>query len=235
MATKTDRERAGAVARRQPQQSRSQETYGAILEAAAWLFAERGYEQTTTHEIARQAGVSVGALYRYFDGKQAVLRELYAREITGLRRRALEEFTLTDLISKDLAQLLRKTLAIAFQIHAERPGLRRVLAEQSRKIPQLAELRRSLEIEVHQAVRQILEAAPAVTLRDTEVGAYLISLFIESLMDDFVLYRRDRGERFDDGRVIDAASELVLRWVTGVLPGRSASPPAPVSPSACRR
>lgn len=214
---KTDlEERAEAPAARcQPQQSRSQETFTAILDAAAALFSERGYEQTTTHQIAGQAGVSVGALYRYFDSKQAVIRELYAREITGLRKRALEAFSLSDLVSKDLPQLLRKTLGVAFGIYGERPGLRRVLAEQSRKIPELAALRRSLEAEVHQGVRQILAAAPGVTLEDGEVGAYLISVFLESLMDDFVLYRREQDRRFSDERVIDAASELVLRYVMG--------------------
>lgn len=206
---------SGGVARAQPQQTRSQETYTAILEAAATLLGERGYEQTTTHQIAASANVSVGALYRYFDSKQAILRELYAAQITGLRHRALEEFSLTDLVSKDLPQLLRETLTLVFRIYAERPGLRRVLAEQSRKIPELAELRRSLEVEVYQGVRQILQAAPNVTLNDREVGAYLISLFIESLMDDYLLYHRGEGGGglFDDARVIDAASELVLRFV----------------------
>lgn len=212
VASKTDPE-----PRCQPQQSRSQETYGSIIEAAAQLFAERGYEQTTTHQIAAAAGVSVGALYRYFDGKQAILRELYEQEMSGLRARALEEFSIADLVSKDLGQLLRKTLELAFRIYGERPGLRRVLAEQSRKIPDLARLRRSQEAGVHHAVRQILEAAPGVTLADVELGAYLVSLFLESLMDDLLLYRRDEPP-FDDGRVIDGASELVLRFVLGRLP-----------------
>lgn len=224
MANKDDSSRSAAqpaepaepAPRRQPQQSRSQETYSSILEAAAQLFGERGYEQTTTHQIAAKAGVSVGALYRYFDSKQAIIHELYVQQTTGLRERALKEFSLADLVSRDLGQLLRKTLTIVFRIYAERAGLRRVLAEQSRKIPELAAVKRSLEAEVHRAVRQILAAAPGATLEDVEVGAYLVSLFIESLMDDFVLYRRDQqGEFFDDRRVIEAASEMVMRFVLG--------------------
>jgi AcrR family transcriptional regulator len=209
----------GGAERRQPQQSRSQETYGSILEAAAALFSERGYDQTTTHQIAAEAGVSVGALYRYFDGKPAILRELYAREISGLRSRVLEEFSLADLVSKDIPALLRKTIALAFKIYAERPGLRRVLAEQTRKIPELVELRRALEVDVHRAVRQILQVAPGVTLEEVEVGAYLVTLFVESLMDDYVLYRREHID-FGDERVIEAASDLLLRYVVGRVDGR---------------
>jgi len=200
--------------RAQPQQTRSQETYGGILEAAATLFSEKGYEQTTTHQIAAAAGVSVGALYRYFDSKQVILREIYSQEITGLRQRALQEFSVADLVGKDLPQLLRETLTVVFRVYAEHPGLRRVLAEQSRKIPELIELRGALEADVHQGVRQILRAVPGATLSDVDAGAYLVSLFLEALMDDHLLYRKGASP-FDDERVIEAASELVVRFVMG--------------------
>ncbi len=41
------------------------------------LFAARGYEATTLREIATEAGVSVGLIYRYFSSKQAVIIALY--------------------------------------------------------------------------------------------------------------------------------------------------------------
>lgn len=42
----------------------------AIERAAVHEFATRGYENANTHEIAATAGVSVGALFKYFDTKQ---------------------------------------------------------------------------------------------------------------------------------------------------------------------
>jgi AcrR family transcriptional regulator len=48
-----------------------------LYETAIRMIRERGYEATTLREIAREAGVSVGLLYRYFPGKQAVLIALY--------------------------------------------------------------------------------------------------------------------------------------------------------------
>jgi AcrR family transcriptional regulator len=41
------------------------------------LIAQRGYEATTLRDIAKEAKVSVGLLYRYFPGKQAVIIALY--------------------------------------------------------------------------------------------------------------------------------------------------------------
>lgn len=211
---KTTPQGEASEGRAQPQQTRSQETWNAILEAAARLFDEQGYEQTTTHQIAGQAGVSVGALYRYFDSKQAVLKELYRRDSSSLRERALAEFSIADLVSKDLPSLLRKTLGVAFLVYRERPGLQRVFREQSRKIPELKELRVALEADVHSAVRQILEAAPGIRVPDIEVGAYLATLFLEALMEDFLLHPGAHPE-FSDERVIEAATDFVMRYALG--------------------
>ena len=41
------------------------------------LISERGYDATTLRDIAKEAGVSVGLLYRYFPSKQAVVIALY--------------------------------------------------------------------------------------------------------------------------------------------------------------
>ena len=41
------------------------------------MIASRGYEATTLREVAAEAGVSVGLLYRYFPSKRAVVLALY--------------------------------------------------------------------------------------------------------------------------------------------------------------
>jgi AcrR family transcriptional regulator len=44
-----------------------------IVDAAWTCFARNGYHRTTMQDIATEAGLSAGAIYRYFDGKEAVL------------------------------------------------------------------------------------------------------------------------------------------------------------------
>ena len=48
----------------------------ALLAAAARLFAERGYNGVSLEELGAAAGVSGPAVYRHFDGKQALLGAL---------------------------------------------------------------------------------------------------------------------------------------------------------------
>ena len=48
----------------------------ALLKAAMQLFASRGYEATTTREIAALAGCAEGLIHRYFQGKAGLLLAL---------------------------------------------------------------------------------------------------------------------------------------------------------------
>ena len=49
-----------------------------ILDAAMRMFARRGIENTTMQEIAREADLSAGAIYRYFPSKEELLRGVFA-------------------------------------------------------------------------------------------------------------------------------------------------------------
>lgn len=44
-----------------------------IMETAVKLFARQGFERTTTREIAAEAGISEGTIYRYFESKRDIL------------------------------------------------------------------------------------------------------------------------------------------------------------------
>ncbi len=48
-----------------------------ILDTALKLFSERGYFNTSIHDIRRAAGVSIGAIYHHFENKEALAKSLY--------------------------------------------------------------------------------------------------------------------------------------------------------------
>jgi AcrR family transcriptional regulator len=50
-----------------------------ILDAAAAVFAEKGFHPTTTKDIAKQAGISEGTIYNYFSSKTALLLGIFER------------------------------------------------------------------------------------------------------------------------------------------------------------
>ena len=58
---------------RSPRDEHAHRTRGALLDAALNLFSVKGYDQTTTDEIAESAGVSARTFFRYFPTKESVL------------------------------------------------------------------------------------------------------------------------------------------------------------------
>lgn len=52
-----------------------------VLEAAASLFATRGYAATSIRDIARQVGILSGSLYYHFTSKEEILLEAHARGV----------------------------------------------------------------------------------------------------------------------------------------------------------
>jgi AcrR family transcriptional regulator len=59
--------------------SRSETTRNRIVESALRLFQENGYDRTTMRAIAKEAGVSVGNAYYYFDSKEQLVQGFYDR------------------------------------------------------------------------------------------------------------------------------------------------------------
>lgn len=65
---------------------RNQSTRERIVRAAEKLFAEKGYTETTTREIVREAGASLSSLQSHFQGKESVYFEVRRRAIEKLQR-----------------------------------------------------------------------------------------------------------------------------------------------------
>lgn len=82
---------AAAPIRNEPVQARSTARLAALLDSAAAVIAEIGYERLTTAMVAERAGASIGTVYRYFPDRIAVLQSLAARHTERLLTRLADE------------------------------------------------------------------------------------------------------------------------------------------------
>jgi TetR/AcrR family transcriptional repressor of uid operon len=83
----------------QPQLEPSLDRRVQILDAALVCFAQRGFHQTSMHDISAEAGISVGLIYRYFANKEAVISAMADRhksEIQDVLERARQAPTLLE-------------------------------------------------------------------------------------------------------------------------------------------
>src|SRR6266513_5808813 len=92
----------------QPQLDSTHDRRSQILDAALVCFGQRGFHQTSMHDISAEAGISVGLIYRYFASKEAVISAMADRhknEIQEVLERARQ------------APSLLETLEILFTAH----------------------------------------------------------------------------------------------------------------------
>lgn len=113
---------------RTPRQGRSKATVEAILEATARILEREGDRSLTTARIAREAGVGVGSLYEYFDGKDAIVRALCARHVEEVR--AVIDGALARLDGASASEAVDAFIDGLDALHAARPGLRREIMRQ---------------------------------------------------------------------------------------------------------
>ena len=81
-----------------------------ILDAAARVFAEKGFHRATTKEIAAAADVSEGTIYNYFGGKREILSAIVKETETPMVAALLEMGELGD--REAMVEMIEKGLSI---------------------------------------------------------------------------------------------------------------------------
>jgi AcrR family transcriptional regulator len=87
-----------------------------VLEAARAAFAELGLERASLREIARRAGYSPGAIYSYFDSKEAVYAALMGESLERLNACVAEAAT-----DDDPVRSLRRSARAFFDYYRRHP------------------------------------------------------------------------------------------------------------------
>jgi AcrR family transcriptional regulator len=107
--------------RRLPKQARGEERITTILQAAAQVFHEVGFDAATTNMIAERANTSIGSLYVFFPNKETIARCLTEQFCEDVR--TLFDGVLTnELVDLPLSQFIDRILDPLVQYHQTHPG-----------------------------------------------------------------------------------------------------------------
>ncbi|MDE0951166.1 MAG: TetR/AcrR family transcriptional regulator [Halioglobus sp.] len=102
--------------RKRPRQARSQMLVEAIQQACVIILEREGPEQLTTNRIANVAGINIASLYRYFPNKEAVLAEVFEKQIEGYAEKIRKRIGEIERLSHES---LEKTLAAIIDMEIE--------------------------------------------------------------------------------------------------------------------
>jgi AcrR family transcriptional regulator len=126
-----------------------QEVRDRIVNAAARVFSQKGYHSSTIADVVRESGLSVGAIYTYFPGKEALFRHscdlIAARGLDELAERLAPATTTAERLAIAITMYVEtldaygdapgQTSLIQAWAEAERePGVREMLSARRERL-----------------------------------------------------------------------------------------------------
>lgn len=159
------------------------ERHDEIVRAAITLFARQGFERTTTKEIAAEAGISEGTIYKYFTSKQEILFAFIAPTAFSSVPGFFQDYE--GCSDKDiLVAFLRDRLAL---LDANRDLLRVIFGEALFSPALAVGLHRSLAPAIDAVVGYLEQRKTAGAFRQMDAGIAARMLF-GSVLFNFIVW-----------------------------------------------
>jgi AcrR family transcriptional regulator len=193
---------------RTPQQRRSREKKRRMVEAAAGLFAERGYSRTTSKDIALHAGVSVGTFYSYFKNKRELLVEVAALHNEELERTVRERMgKARDGTGRELT---RGIVLASHAAHNLSPEFHREAVALGLTDARMRRLRERSDAAWLEMTRRFLQAhAARLRVADLDAAARVVTCTVEGVVHGLVF----GGGQDDAPRILEELADELARYL----------------------
>lgn len=195
-----------------PQQSRSQQRVDAILDTAADVFTQVGYETATTNAIAERAGISIGSLYRYFSDKDAILRALATRYHQE-EQELLDKVLTDDVVYLPLPVLLDRMIDPFLEMYCACPVYAHILLGMDVSAD-IAAASQESEREVIERLTGILQrVAPQVDAHQASLTAVICKAAVKSLIS----LRSSPSDEGFQAQITAEVKRMLLAYLNTVL------------------
>lgn len=195
--------------KKEPRQARSKASVQAMVQACARILESRGYAGLSTNAIAEVAGVSIGSVYEYFPGKDAIVARLVQDMVAEARAMLEGRLALTD-SRNDLNSAMRYFLGAIYRLMRKHRELLRVLVFQ---VPYLHQLpaTRQLEIELQQVLMAGLDyTREQYSLNAQQHTLYLMTTSVAGTLMHLVLVA---PPAMDPDGILDALADKMAAWL----------------------
>jgi len=203
-------------------QQRAARTYEALLDAAARVFSERGYDATQTPDIAAAAGVSTGALYRYFRDKRHVFLEMVRHYLGQGRAEVAARLDPVRFAGTEARAAMATVIDVLFDLVAKDAPLTRVFVAASLTDPDVAALRASAEAEDRATLAAMIGAlVPRALVPSPEAAALVVQVATFEVALERARVRPRATTRVSDRDVKAALLDMMARYLLAA-PARGA-------------
>lgn len=185
-------------------------TRDAILDAAEFLFGERGYNGVSIRDVAAQAEVTLGSIPYYFSTKANLLKQVFLRRVTPIQdeRRVRIQHVLDEAAgaAPDIRKVLEAFLEPAFQQSRANASYRRLAGRASTDpSPEVRKVISEIYSRDTMILPKILRMAlPHLTDEEVYWRYYCLYGVVQYLQADVGKIQTVAGEQFDtsDPKVI---------------------------------
>ncbi|HVL02282.1 MAG TPA: TetR/AcrR family transcriptional regulator [Dongiaceae bacterium] len=199
--------------RKKASQQRSQVTVDVLLEATARILVKDGYDTASTNKIAQMAGVSIGSLYQYFPGKEALVAAVtdqHFKEMMAVARDAL-----VNVMVQPVETAVRELVRVMIDAHRVNPKLHRVLFEQIPRMGRTDDMD-AFDREAFGMVRTYLEHHRAeLNVADLELTAFICVKTVETLTHTAVVNHPALIAGAKQDLFIDETTRMLVRYLKG--------------------
>lgn len=203
--------------RKVPLQKRAHATVDVILEATAHVLRTIGYDALTTNKVSEAAGVSVGSLYQYFPGKDALVMALMLR--VSEKQQALFLGALAGKATAPIAEVIEAVVETLLEVHAADPRLSEVLMNQVPRVGELAELMAYNEETIAKPLRAFLESRrEELVVEDLRAATFVLAHSIPPLLQRLTMSRPSPEQRQAIFRELNG---MLVGYLTGARPRAS--------------
>lgn len=194
-----------------PKQKRSRRTRQRLVRAATRLFSEKGYEETTTNQVARRAGVSIGTFYTYFADKHEILLEIFRTYSLEIEKTIRAELDPQKWQGVDFYAGIHSLVRTAFQSHKLDPGLQRAFAQIAMKDPEFQDVRNQVRARLREPLEALLENRRAeIGIRSIPLAAFLIDEAVEACLHRSVTLETP----FAEEEMIEELAKMITGYLT---------------------
>lgn len=142
---------------RMPKQKRAILKRNRIIESGFKLICENGYYNTNTALIAKDAGVSTGIIYQYFNDKKEIFIEGIKMYADSILFPMLDILNNTDMHSKNFSDIVSKLIDLFIDRHNLTKKAHEELMSMAHADEDIAEMLHNKEIECTLKIAEILE------------------------------------------------------------------------------
>lgn len=191
------------MATRVPTQKRSIEKKQRIKDAALKLMSEKGYFATSSNEIAREAGVSIGTFYSYFKDK----KELYAELVDDIYTAVLTPINLNELPDDlSIEETVQLYVTAVFRGHEYQTAFQREISSLSEQSDEFRAIEMVHKSNILHVFSEALKAyREELKPQDLGTSTYIILTTVEAVIHDTLFHNGGKNK------------EAVIRELTAMI------------------